>query len=112
MKFSHFFHNRICLYFSCWNKKGYSIFASLGRDICISRLALHMYENVLLKSSAHGVIINTDSVADLIPWKPQLLDLEENCGRIEGEVRPDYFVYIQFIKKGCMAIKQYILFLI
>lgn len=58
------FINRSCLYFSSWSKKGYSIFIGLGREVHISRLALSMYKNVLLKSVPHGVIVNTDREAE------------------------------------------------
>lgn len=57
---------RYFLYFSSWKKKGYSIFAGLGREVRISRLSIHMYGNVLLKSASKGVIINMDKVEDIL----------------------------------------------
>lgn len=57
---------RYFLYFSSWKKKGYSIFAGLGREVRISRLSIHMYGNVLLKSASKGVIINIDKVEDIV----------------------------------------------
>ena len=43
---------RAKLRFSRWNRKGYAIFASLGR------LAIHICEMALRKSSRKGVIVN------------------------------------------------------
>ena len=49
---------RAKLRFSRWNRKVYSIFASLGREVCIGRLAIHICEMALRKSSRKGVIVN------------------------------------------------------
>ena len=48
----------LMLCFSRWNRKGYAIFASLGREVCIGRLAIHICEMALRKSSRKGVIVN------------------------------------------------------
>ena len=45
----------LMLCFSRWNRKGYAIFASLGRNIRIGRLAIHICEMSLRKSSRKGV---------------------------------------------------------
>ena len=83
---------KCCLYFSCWSKKGYSIFVGLGREVHISRLALHMYKSVLLKSTGNGVIVNTDHAAD---WEMMLLDpvyMWKIMGiSLKGEVYPVVF---------------------
>ena len=50
---------RAKLRFSRWNRKGYAIFASLGREVCIGRLAIHICEMALRKSSRKGVIVKT-----------------------------------------------------
>lgn len=89
--------NSYYLYFSGWSKKGYSIFAGLGHEVRISRLALHMYGNVLLKSMSNGIIVNTDSEAasdmNLIKF---IYVWEMTGGTIRGEVRP---VEIDMLKK-------------
>lgn len=77
------------LYFSSWSKKGYSIFISLGREVRISRLSLHMYGSVLLKSSAKGLIVSTAEISDYVE-----LPLETESGKrvirnAEGEICPD-----------------------
>lgn len=46
------------LYFSRWNRKGYAIFASLGREVRIGTLAIHICEMSLQKSSRKGVVVN------------------------------------------------------
>lgn len=60
------------LYFSSWKKKGYSIFAGLGREVRISRLSVPMYRNVLLKSASNGVIVNMDNVKEVLSVCPAL----------------------------------------
>lgn len=50
------------LYFSRWNRKGYAIFASLGREVRIGTLAIHICEMSLQKSSRKGVIVNLSEV--------------------------------------------------
>lgn len=99
-----------CLYFSGWSKKGYSIFAGLGREVRISRLALHMYGNVLLKSSSNGVIINTDSIADFYMDLIKFIYVREIIGcTARGEVRP---VEANIFKrrKGYIAEMRYVPF--
>ena len=77
------------LYFSRWSNKGYSIFASLGREVKISCLALHMYENSFLKSSTKGLIVNTDKVVDIVLATIGMDAKEESIARIEGRVYPN-----------------------
>ena len=52
----------LMLCFSRWNRKGYAIFASLGRNIRIGRLAIHICEMSLRKSSRKGVIVGLAEV--------------------------------------------------
>lgn len=79
---------RYCLYFSSWSKKGYSIFCSIGREVRISRLALSMYENILLKSSRNGVIVNTDQTTEQYLVLLELCNMRKTTGQIRGEVCP------------------------
>lgn len=78
---------RECLHFSCWSKKGYAVFAGLGREVKISRLALHMYGNVLLKAAENGVIVNTDREAEVVPVTASPEYLLESIVENKGEVR-------------------------
>lgn len=80
---------RIFLYFSAWSKKGYSIFVSLGREVKIARLSLHMYSSVLLKASAKGVIINTDHISKVVLPTLKKEIKEALIGRAEGEMYPN-----------------------
>lgn len=50
------------LRFSRWNRKGFAIFASLGREVRIGTLAIHICEMSLRKSSRKGVIVNLSEV--------------------------------------------------
>lgn len=102
---------RCCLYFSRWNKKGYSIFISLGREVRISRLALHMYENVLLKSSGNGVIVNMDNTVVLDIEPVESFYTNQVIVSIRGEVCPNVKdIKRKICNEGCMAIKRYIPF--
>lgn len=77
------------LYFSSWSKKGYSIFISLGREVRISRLSLHMYGSVLLKSSAKGLIINTAEISDYVELPLENGEEKRVIRTVEGEICPD-----------------------
>lgn len=77
-----------CLHFSGWSKKGYAIFCSLGHEIHISRLALHMYETVLLKSSSSGILINLDTVTEEEREPMVLADIQPVVTYSRGEVCP------------------------
>lgn len=104
---------RYCLYFSGWNKKGYSIFIGLGREVRISRLALHMYKNVLLKSSGNGVIVNTDKTAILnIEPIESFYTNQIISSIIRGEVCPDVTGKIKKIYNGICCNKAIYPFLI
>ncbi len=81
--------DRIYLYFSSWSKKGYAIFASLGQEVRISRLALHMYVTVMLKSSIKGLLVNMDQVTKMIVSFMELKVNKWIRWRVEGEVCPD-----------------------
>lgn len=50
------------LCFSRWNRKGYAIFASLGREVHIGRLAIQICEMSLRKASRKGVIVELAEV--------------------------------------------------
>jgi hypothetical protein len=52
------------VYFSRWNRKGYAVFASLGKKIKIAGLALHICEQALKKSSLKGVIVTLSRSSD------------------------------------------------
>lgn len=49
------------IYFSCWSRKGFAVFAALGKNVCISVLAIHMYGCALLKAARLGIIVNEDA---------------------------------------------------
>lgn len=82
------FIRQCCIYFSGWSKKGYSIFSGLKYEVRISHLALHMYNNILLKSSSNGVIVNMDATAEEGTEAVELCHIPVNAGRIRGEVYP------------------------
>jgi len=62
------FRSMVPLHFSRWNRKGYAIFASLGREVRIGTLAIRMCEMALRKSSRKGVIVNVSEVFGRWGW--------------------------------------------
>lgn len=81
--------DRIFLYFSHWSRKGYSVFVSLGHEVKIARLPLHMYAVVQLKSSAKEVIVSMDYVSEVIGAVMEKRLQVVFSGKTEGEVYPD-----------------------
>lgn len=67
--------SEVVLYFSHWSRKGYAVFAALGRQIQIAGLALHICLCAMLKSARKGLI-----VTEVLAW-------EENEGEIVEELR-------------------------
>ena len=89
-----------CLYFSRWSKKGYSVFAGLGCEVRISRLATHMYENVLLKAVRNGVIVNDDQEAEVPSEALYLQQCLLFVSRWAGKVCPDILGYVFQKRRG------------
>ena len=87
MKCRNLYYN-VLLHFSHWSKKGYAVFAGLGREVKISRLAIHMYKNVLLKASRHGVIVNLDKTVILLLVELMKEEMWQKNTVSEGEVCP------------------------
>ena len=82
--------NRSKVYFSCWSRKGFAVFAALGKNICISVLALHMYGSVLLKAARRGIMVNRDTCAEAEENCPVWKEIRERCNlAFAGEVCPD-----------------------
>ena len=76
----------LMLCFSRWNRKGYAIFASLGRNIWIGRLAIHICEMSLRKSSRKGVIVELAKVFELLE---RLFEgYKEKAKRVSCELLP------------------------
>lgn len=72
--------------FSRWNRKGYAIFASLGRNIRIGRLAIHICEMSLRKSSRKGVIVE---LAEVFERLVRLFkEYKEKMKRVSRELLP------------------------
>ncbi|NCE71474.1 hypothetical protein D1136_00930 [Odoribacter sp. Z80] len=82
------------LYFSRWTRKGYSIFAGLGREVRIARLTVGMYRKVLLKSASHGVVINTDKISEAEMQIRQNDLFQKMAVNLKGEVCPDKMLCI------------------
>lgn len=57
MKKSFQYRNAL-LYFSRWSRKGYAVFAALGKRVAISTVRIGVCESALLKSARKGVIVS------------------------------------------------------
>lgn len=86
------------VFFSRWSRKGYALFAAMGKQIRISRLAIHMCKSVLLTSAHHGVIINFSKVAEFLynldfaysGYDPGTIKISR-CSEEESESNIKYF---------------------
>lgn len=92
------FHFKIQLNFSRWNRKGYAIFASLGREVKIGRLAIHICEMSLQKSSKKGVIVELTEQFERLVWL--FKDYEEKMKRV---LLVSLFVYSTKMKLNLMV---------
>lgn len=52
------------VYFSRWNRKGYAIFASLGKTVKIAALSIAICEKALEKSSKKGIVVTATKTSD------------------------------------------------
>lgn len=84
------------LYFSRWSRKGYAVFAALGRQIQIAGLALHICLCAMLKSARKGLI-----VTEVLAKEENKRDITEKLRRQmkgsylhEGEVCPDLKIMV------------------
>lgn len=53
-----FRHRNSLLYFSRWSRKGYAVFAALGKNVAISAVPIDVCESALLKSGRKGLIVS------------------------------------------------------
>lgn len=63
-------HSRLLskvIYFSCWCRKGYAIFAAIGRQVLISAVSLGICRCALLKTARKGNLITSETC-----WKTEM----------------------------------------
>lgn len=51
-------HKIDLVYFSRWSRKGYAVFAALGKSVAISTVPFSICNSALLKSARKGVIVS------------------------------------------------------
>lgn len=86
--------SRNILYFSRWCRKGYAIFAALGKEVHISALAISICMKSLQKSARKGVIVNMATC-----WQKEIFKIFAVQQKVEyiisglraGEVCPAVF---------------------
>jgi len=72
------------IYFSCWSRKGFAIFAALKREVCISRLSLQICAMALKKSARKKTIISDKKASEYVAPCVLLLQLRNWCIAIIG----------------------------
>lgn len=60
-------HRNFLIYFSRWSRKGYAVFAALGKNVVVSSVPLGICESALLKSARKGLIVNEAGAAENFP---------------------------------------------
>lgn len=88
------FVDKYRIYFSRWSKKGYAVFAGLGKEIRIAVLAVHICACALLKSASKGLVVNTDKCAEdnlfaCFRFQADVCAFLASVGINRGEVCPD-----------------------
>lgn len=84
--------NRI--YFSCWSRKGFAIFAALKREVYISKLSLQICAMALKKSARKKMIISDKKTPEYVDCS--ILPVQLRNWYIEiigGELCPDDIYY-------------------
>lgn len=51
---------RNLIYFGCWSRKSFALFAAIGKEVKIAALAIGMCQCAFLKSALNGSIVNHD----------------------------------------------------
>lgn len=51
------------IYFSRWSRKGYAVFAALGKEVAFAAVPIHVCEQALLKSAKKGVVVRETDYA-------------------------------------------------
>lgn len=90
------------LYFSRWNRKGYAIFASLGREVRIGNLALYICEMSLQKSSRKGVIVNLSQMFERVTalfeaYEMNVVQAQSVFMPAKRDVNPD----VRYLNNSC-----------
>ena len=68
------------LYFCRWSRKGYAVFASLGREVHIGQLALHVCAMSLKKAARKGLVIDRILSEWLMRWQENTGDTGSDPG--------------------------------
>ena len=48
-------HRAPVIYFSQWSRKGYAVFAALGKEVAFATVSINICERALLKSAKKGM---------------------------------------------------------
>ncbi len=79
------------IYFSRWSRKGYAVFAVLGKEVAVTTFSISICEKALLKSAKKGVVVReTDDTEACVLRKEAMLLTVKTGFRVQaGEVCAD-----------------------
>ena len=100
-------HRNSVIYFSQWSRKGYAVFAALGKDVAFATVSINICEQALLKSAKKGVVIQeTDYMKECVSREEAMCQTIKTGFRIQaGEVCTDANGGND--KNECITIKRY-----
>ncbi len=84
-------HRAPVIYFSQWSRKGYAVFAALGKEVAFATVSINICERALLKSAKKGVVIEEmdDAKECVLREKAMRSTTETGYRRQAGEVCAD-----------------------
>ncbi len=57
-------HRNPVIYFSHWSRKGYAVFAAMGKEVAVATVPINVCEKALLKSAKKGVVVQEMDYAE------------------------------------------------
>lgn len=95
------------IYFSQWSRKGYAVFAALGKEVAVAAVPINVCEQALLKSAKKGVVVQeTDYTKECVLREEAMCQTVKAGFRIQaGEVCADANGGNK--KNKCITIKRY-----
>lgn len=102
-------HRNSVIYFSRWSRKGYAVFAALGKEVAVATVPINVCEQALLKSAKKGVVVQeTDYTKECVLREEAMYRTVKAGFRMQtGELCAD--ANGEKDKNECITIKRYAL---
>lgn len=100
-------HRNSVIYFSRWSRKGYAVFAVLGKEVAVTTFSISICEKALLKSAKKGVVVRETEDTKACVLRNETMQQTVKTGfRVQaGEVCAD--ANGENDKNECTTIKRY-----